>query len=77
MEGEKHCDIDGCTNRWAVLLPSNAMSYKTANAILPDDRDEALLCSRHYRAIRNREGFILGYRFQNGKVRGYVKEWLM
>lgn len=77
MEGEKHCGIEGCTGRWAVLLPSNALTYKTANAIIPDGEDQILLCSRHYRALRSREGFILGYHFRNGKIRGYVKEWLM
>jgi len=76
MEGQGCC-ITGCDAKWAVLLPSNALSYKTANAIIPDGKDEALLCSRHYRAIRNKEGYTLGYRMVNGKIRGYVKEWHM
>lgn len=77
MDGERHCDITDCDGRWAVLLPSNVLSYRTAAAIIPDGSDHALLCSRHYRAIRSKEGYILGYRFHDGKVRGYVKEWLM
>lgn len=80
MDTEGGCIVPGCDGRWAVLLPSNVMSYKTAELLLGYDGEEiARLCSRHYRAIRNREGFIVGYRYdyQAKRLRRYIREWIM
>lgn len=79
------CDAVNCQEGAVTWIPTGELSPSLLDAVFEIPRTESYedwasqpqvlgLCRVHYRQIRRRDGYTLGYRLRNGKIRAYVKE---
>jgi hypothetical protein len=81
---QRTCLALNCTANWTYLINARDVQDRYIEAILGSDILEIVnckyglntlaLCRKHYKWIRTRDGFTLGYRIINGRTRAYVKE---
>jgi hypothetical protein len=79
------CDYARCTARAGCYIPVREISLSVREALLGYEQSQCYkgwesnpffygLCAQHYRQLRRKDGYALGYRTINGKIRAYVKE---
>jgi hypothetical protein len=75
----------GCSQPWAHSILANLVRLEIREAVfglsLPESYDEwrahpqfIQMCKQHYKQVHRKDGYTLGYRLRNGKIRAYVKE---
>lgn len=75
----------GCDKPWAVSVLAGNIRLQIREAVfnrpLAETYEEwaaqgqfLLMCHEHYRSVYRKDGYTLGYRQHNGKLRAYVRE---
>jgi hypothetical protein len=79
------CDVTDCSAAAGVLIHAGQVALPLRQALLGYEESTCyqdwadrprmyFLCQKHHRYLLRRDGYTLGYRKHNGKIRAYVIE---